>query len=155
MTTTLAQTSLALEPGFGEAILRGIGAIALYAVVGLVLMLIGFYAIDLTTPGRLNQLVTAGAPNAVAVTAAGLVSMAFIVVVAIYNAGGQLLEGLLAALIFGLVGVVGQVFAVRVLEWVMRLDIGALLRADRFAPTSLVVASAHVGVGLVVAVAIS
>lgn len=66
-----------------------------------------------------------------AVTAAGLVSMAFIVVVAIYNAGGQLLE------------------------WVMRLDIGALLRADRFIPASLVVASAHVGVGLVVAVAIS
>ena len=35
---------------------QGIGAIALYAVIGLVLMLAGFYVIDWTTPGKLTQL---------------------------------------------------------------------------------------------------
>ncbi|MGQ0482267.1 MAG: DUF350 domain-containing protein [Pseudonocardia sp.] len=150
MTTTV----LALEPAFFGVIGRGIGAIVLYALVGLVLMLLGFYAIDLTTPGKLNHMVRAGQPNAVAITAAGMVSMAFIVVVAIYGSSGRLAEGLLASLIFGLFGIVVQVFAVRVLEWVMGIDIGACLHAEKLRPEALVVAAAHVALGLVVAVAI-
>jgi uncharacterized membrane protein YjfL (UPF0719 family) len=148
-------SELALDPGFGAAIGRGIGAIALYAVVGLVLMVFGFYAIDWTTPGKLSTLVRTGAPNAVIVTAAGLLSMALIVVVAIYSSAGKLDEGLLSALVYGLVGIVVQVLAVRLLEWVTRLDIGSLIESDRFAPASVVVASAHFALGLVVAVAIS
>ena len=58
----------------------GIGAILLYAVLGVLLMLLGFFAVDLTTPGQLNRQVREGVPNAVLVTAAGMVSMAFIVV---------------------------------------------------------------------------
>ncbi|QFZ16157.1 DUF350 domain-containing protein [Saccharothrix syringae] len=148
-------TNLALDPGFGSSIGQGVGAIALYAVVGLLLMVFGFYAIDWTTPGKLSTLVRDGHPNAVIVTSAGLVSMAMIVVVAIYSSAGKLDEGLLSALIFGLVGIVVQVLAVRLLEWVTRLDIGALIQSDRFAPASVVVAAAHVALGLVVAVAIS
>lgn len=148
-------TQLALDAGFGSAIGRGIGAIALYAVVGLVLMVFGFYAIDWTTPGKLSGLVRGGAPNAVIVTAAGLFSMALIVVVAIYSSAGKLDEGLLSSLIFGFVGIIVQVAAVRLLEWVTRLDIGSLIESDKFAPASVVVASAHVALGLVVAVAIS
>ncbi len=146
---------LALDAGFGATIGRGVGAIALYAIVGLVLMVVGFYAIDWTTPGKLSALVRSGAPNAVIVTSAGLVSMALIVVVAIYSAAGKLDEGLLSALVFGFVGIVVQVLAVRLLEWVTKLDIGSLIESDRFAPASVVVASAHVALGLVVAVAIS
>ena len=148
-------SQLALDPGFGANIGRGVGAIALYAIVGLVLMVVGFYAIDWTTPGKLSGLVRSGAPNAVIVTSAGLVSMALIVVVAIYSAAGKLDEGLLSALIFGFVGIIVQVLAVRLLEWVTRLDIGSLIESDRFAPASVVVASAHLALGLVVAVAIS
>ncbi|GGU21801.1 DUF350 domain-containing protein [Lentzea flava] len=151
MTTTL----LALDPGFGATLGRNIGAIALYAVVGLVLMVFGFYAIDWTTPGKLSALVRNGAPNAVIVTASGLLSMAFIVVIAITSSVGKLDEGLLSALVYGLVGIVVQVAAVRLLEFVTRLDIGAIIESDRFAPASAVVASAHVALGLVVAVAIS
>ncbi|WP_033436181.1 DUF350 domain-containing protein [Saccharothrix sp. NRRL B-16314] len=148
-------SQLALDPGFGAAIGSGVGAIALYAIVGLVLMVFGFYAIDWTTPGKLSTLVRGGAPNAVIVTSAGLVSMALIVVVAIWSAAGKLDEGLLSALIFGFVGIIVQVLAVRLLEWVTRLDIGSLIESDRFAPASVVVAAAHVALGLVVAVAIS
>ncbi|GLZ32558.1 DUF350 domain-containing protein [Lentzea sp. NBRC 105346] len=147
--------SLALDPGFGSAIGRGVGAIALYAVVGLILMVFGFYAIDWTTPGKLSLLVRGGCPNAVIVTAAGMFSMALIVVVAIYSSAGKLDEGLLSSLIYGLVGIIVQVGAVRLLEWITRLDIGGLIEDKNFAPASVVVASAHVALGLVVAVAIS
>ncbi|SHE67845.1 DUF350 domain-containing protein [Streptoalloteichus hindustanus] len=155
MTSQHATQVLALQEGFVHAIGRGVGAIVLYAVAGLLLMLVGFYAIDLTTPGKLSELVREGRPNAVVVTSVGLVSMALIIVVAIYNAGGRLDEGLLSAMIFGLVGVIVQVLAVRLLEWVTRIQLRAVMQAETFAPTSLVVAAAHLALGLVVAVAIS
>jgi hypothetical protein len=147
-------TLLALEPGFFSTVGRGIGAILLYALIGLLLMLLGFWAIDLTTPGKLNRMVRDGLPNAVAVTAAGMVSMAFIVVVAIYGSSGGLLEGLLSSLIFGLVGIVAQVGGVRLLEWVTGIDIGDVLAADRIRAQAFVVSAAHLALGLVVAVAI-
>ena len=51
------------------------------AIVGL--MILGFFVIDWTTPGPLRDLVRSGRPNAAAVAASGVVSMAFIVVLAI------------------------------------------------------------------------
>jgi uncharacterized membrane protein YjfL (UPF0719 family) len=149
-TVVLAQ----LDAAYFSIIGRGVGAILLYAVVGVLLMLLGFWAVDATTPGKLNRLVRDGRPNSVIVTAAGMVSMAFIVVVAIYSSAGGLLEGLLASLIFGLVGIVVQVLGVRLLEWVTGIDIGEVLAADVIRPQAYVVAAAHVALGLVVAVAI-
>ncbi|RJQ84902.1 DUF350 domain-containing protein [Amycolatopsis panacis] len=148
-------TTLALSGTFGSDLVRGIGAILLYGVIGLLLMFAGFYAIDFTTPGKLSKLVTQGLPNAVIVTASGLLSMAFIVVVAIFNSANDLTEGLITSLVYGLVGVVVQVLAVRLLEWATRIDVGSTIQSERFAPASVVVAAAHLGLGLVVAVAIS
>jgi uncharacterized membrane protein YjfL (UPF0719 family) len=149
-TTLLAQ----IDGAYFSVIGRGIGAILLYAVVGVLLMLLGFWAVDITTPGKLNRMVREGRPNSVIVTAAGMVSMAFIVVVAIYSAAGALLEGLLSSLIFGLVGIIVQVLGVRLLEWVTGIDIGEVLAAPEIRPQSYVVSAAHVALGLVVAVAI-
>lgn len=147
-------TALALESGYWSSLGEGVGAILLYALIGLVLMLIGFFAIDVTTPGRLRDLVLEGKPNAVIVAAAGMVSMALIVVLAIFSSAGRLLEGLIAALIFGLVGIIAQVVSVRVIERVTGVDIGAVLHADGYTTEVLVVAAAHFALGLVVAFAI-
>lgn len=143
-----------INPGFFSLIGFGVGAILLYAVLGALLMLLGFYAVDLTTPGKLTVMVREGRPNAVVITSAGMVSMAFIVVTAIYTSSGFLTEGLIQTLVFGLVGILAQVGAVRLLEWVMRIDIGAALQADTVRPESWVIAAAHVALGLVVAVAV-
>jgi uncharacterized protein DUF350 len=143
-----------IDSGFFSVIGRGIGAILLYAVVGVLLMLLGFYAVDVTTPGKLNRMVRDGLPNSVLVTSAGMVSMAFIVVVAIYTSTGALAEGLLSTLIFGLVGIIAQVGGVRLLEWITGIDIGAVLKAEQIQPQAFVVAAAHVALGLVVAVAV-
>ena len=151
MTTQL----LALDPDFGSTLGKGIGYIALYAIVGLVLILLGFYAIDWTTPGKLSELVRTGKPNAVIVTASGMLSMAFIIVVAIVNSASDLSAGLIQSLVFGLVGIVAQVLAVRLLEWTIRLDVGGTIEQEKFAPGSAVVAAVHLALGLVVAVAIS
>lgn len=148
--------TLALESGYWSALGEGVGAIILYCLVGLALMLIGFFAIDLTTPGNLRELVVASKPNALIVSAAGMISMAFIVVFAVLATGGsgRLVEGLLAAVVFGLVGIVAQVISVRLIEKVTGIDIGRTLHSDVYTPEVLVVAAAHFALGLVVAFAI-
>ena len=143
-----------IGPGFFPVIGRGVGAILLYAVLGVLLMLLGFWAVDITTPGKLNRMVRDGLPGAVLVTAAGMISMAFIVVTAIYASSGTLIEGVLGALIFGLIGIVAQVGGVRLLEWVTGIRIGPILQSEYLEPEAWVVAAAHMALGLVVAVAI-
>ena len=147
--------ALALADTFGSDLVKGIGAILLYGVVGLLLMLVGFYAIDWTTPGKLSALVRRGLPNAVIVTASGMLSMAFIVVVAIFNSASDLTEGLITSLVYGLLGIIVQVLAVRLLEWATRINVGSTIESEAFAPASVVVAAAHIALGLVVAVGIS
>jgi uncharacterized membrane protein YjfL (UPF0719 family) len=150
-----ASTAVALPEGFWSDLGEGTGAIALYAVFGVLLMLLGFYAIDFTTPGKLSELVRTGKPNAVIVTASGMLSMAFIIMFAILSSFGDLAAGLISTLVFGLVGIIAQVLAVRVLEWITRLDVRSTMEDEKFAPGSLVVAAVHLALGLVVAVAVS
>jgi hypothetical protein len=154
MTTTSVALSGYWDAGYWNVLGRGVGAIVLYAIVGLVLMVIGFYAIDLTTPGPLRKMVDAGKPNAIVVAAAGMVSMALIVVLAIYASSGKLVEGLVGSAIFGLVGIVAQVVMMRVATLVLGIDMNALFEADEFNYESLMVAAAQFALGIVVAVAI-
>jgi len=154
MTTIVALNSGYWDAGYMSVLGRGAGAILLYAVVGLVLMMIGFYAIDLTTPGPLRKMVDAGKPNAIIVAAAGMVSMALIVVLAIYASSGKLLEGLVGSAIFGLVGIVAQVVMMRIAAVVIGIDMNALFSAEEFNYETLMVAAAQFALGIVVAVAI-
>ncbi len=154
MTTTSVALSGYWDAGYWNVLGRGVGAIVLYAIVGLVLMMIGFYAIDLTTPGPLRKMVDAGKPNAIIVAAAGMVSMAFIVVLAIYASSGKLVEGLVGSAIFGLVGIIAQVVMMRFATLVIGIDMDALFQRDEFNYESLVVAAAQFALGIVVAVAI-
>ncbi len=154
MTTTSVALSGYWDAGYWNVIGRGVGAIVLYAIVGLLLMMIGFWAIDLTTPGPLRKMVDAGKPNAIVVAAAGMVSMAFIVVLAIYASSGKLVEGLVGSAIFGLVGIVAQVVMMRFATLVLGIDMHALFGGDEFNYEALLVAAAQFALGVVVAVAI-
>ncbi|OBK18244.1 DUF350 domain-containing protein [Mycobacterium asiaticum] len=132
----------------------GAAAIVLYSILGLVLMVVGFYAIDLTTPGPLRKMVNAGKPNAVIVAAAGMVSMALIVVLAIYSSSGKLAEGLLASAVFGLVGIAAQVLMMRIATVVIGIDMDVLFESDEYRWESRIVAAAQFALGIIVAVAI-
>ena len=83
-----------------------------------------------------------------------MVGIAFIVVVSIFSSTGDLLDGLLTTLIFGIVGVVAQVLGARLMEWVTGIDMGAMLAAEAVRAQAWLVAAVHVALGLVVAVAI-
>lgn len=151
MTTTIVA---AAHSDYWSYLGRGAGAIVLYSILGLLLMIIGFYAIDLTTPGPLRKMVSAGKPNAIVVAAAGMVSMALIVVLAIYSSSGNLTEGLLASAVFGLIGIAAQVAMMRIATLVIGIDIHEMFDSEEFCYESLMVAAAQFALGIVVAVAI-
>lgn len=146
--------TLALSPDYWSILGHGVSAIALYTIVGISLMVLGFFVIDWTTPGPLRKLVQAGRPNAAAVTASGMGSMAIIVVLAIYSSTGDLAGGLIKTLVFGLLGIIGQAILVRLVEAVTGIDLGRMLASEKFTPEVLVVVAAYLGVALIVAAAI-
>jgi uncharacterized membrane protein YjfL (UPF0719 family) len=147
-------TIVALGPDYWSGLGHGVAAIALYAILGLALIIVGFYVLDWTTPGPLRTLVQAGRPNAAAIAASGVLSLAFIVVLAIYSSSGDLVDGLVNTLAFGLLGIVAQAFSVRIVELVTGIDIGSVLAKEQYTPEVFVVVAAHFGLGLIVAAAI-
>lgn len=58
MTTTL----VALDSDYWSVLGHGVSAIVLYTIVGVALMVLGFYVIDWTTPGPLRTLVRPADP---------------------------------------------------------------------------------------------
>ncbi|QRY49246.1 DUF350 domain-containing protein [Mycolicibacterium septicum] len=150
MTTTL----VALGSDYWSVLGHGVSAIVLYSIVGVALMVLGFYVIDWTTPGPLRTLVQAGRPNAAAVAASGVISMAFIVVLAIYSSSGDLIQGLITTLVFGLLGIAAQAFSVRLVGAIKGIDIGGVLASETFTPQVLVVTASYVAFGLIIAAAI-
>ena len=90
----------------------------------------------------------------VAGIAAILLSLSPKVGAAIFTIPPGVLGGVTFVL-YGLIGIVAQVLAVRLLEWATRIDVRSTIESERYTPAALIVAAAHVALGLVVAVAIS
>ncbi|WP_327046937.1 DUF350 domain-containing protein [Microbispora sp. NBC_01189] len=89
----------------------GHGALAIvsYAVLGVLLLVAGFYVVDLATPGRLSTVIrTDRNPNATVLATSSVAGVALVVAASIWSSGGELREGLLATLVFGLVGIAVQ-----------------------------------------------
>jgi hypothetical protein len=146
---------LALEKGFGEALGRGALAILAYAALGVLLLVAGYYAIDLATPGRLSTIIrTDRNPNATLLASTGVFAVAMIVAASIWASGGRLVEGLLSTLVFGAVGIGAQVVASIVFDKLVGFDLKGLLREDRLQPSAVLLGSTHLGIGLVTAVAV-
>src|SRR5215471_3581274 len=95
-----------------DALSRGVPAIVTYAVLGVLLLLLGYFVVDWTTPGKLGAIIrTEHNPNAAMLAASGVAGVALIVVAAIFTSGGNLVDGLTETLVFGIVGIVAQAVA--------------------------------------------
>lgn len=151
----LAFESIVERSDFWWHLARSVAAIVIYAIIGLALMVLGFFAIDLTTVGKLRQLVRDEKPNASFITAVALFSMALIVVTAIYSTlSGDIWGGIVTTAVYGVVGVAAQVVAVRFLEIATGVETNVTLLRDDFDFDSFIIAGAHLGIGLIVAISI-
>jgi uncharacterized membrane protein YjfL (UPF0719 family) len=146
---------LAFSDGFGTALGRGSGAIAAYTALGLVLLLIGFYAVDLATPGRLTSIIKTGRnANATLLAVCGMTAVGLVVAASIFASGGRLLEGLIATLVWGLVGIVGQLIATMVVRLLLGVDVAGLMAKEHLEPAAILLGTTQVTVGLITAVAV-
>jgi uncharacterized membrane protein YjfL (UPF0719 family) len=146
---------LAFSEGFGTALGRGAGAIAAYTALGLVLLLIGFYAVDMTTPGRLTSIIRTGRnANATLLAVCGIAAVGLVVAASIFGSGGKLLEGLIATLVWGLAGIIAQQVAMLIVRFLLGVDVAALMEKETLEPSAILLGATQATVGLITAISV-
>ncbi|MEO5877232.1 MAG: DUF350 domain-containing protein [Streptosporangiaceae bacterium] len=147
--------TLALDSAFGSVLLDNTGAILAYALVGLVLFVIGFYVVDLATPGRLISVIRHEKnPNASLLASAAMISVGIIVAASIYASDADLLEGLIATGVYGLIGIVAQTVAMLVFNLLIGLKIKDICQEEHLEPATWMLAVTYVMIGFVTAFAV-
>ncbi len=146
---------LAFSADFGTALGKGAGAIAAYTALGLVLLLIGFFAVDVTTPGRLTTIIrTDRNANATMLAVCGMAGVGLVVSASIFASGGKLLEGLIATLVWGLVGIVAQQIATMIVRYLLGVDVAALMTKEKLEPAAILLGATQATVGLITAISV-
>ncbi|MBT0567004.1 DUF350 domain-containing protein [Williamsia sp. CHRR-6] len=128
---------------------------AAYGALGLVLMIIGFAAVDAVTPGNLRKQVWEDrSRNASTLVASSLLTVAVIIVASIRASEGNLATGLIYTLVYSLIGIVLMALSFYIVDLLTPGDLGATLMADEGHPAVWVTSAMHLGFGFVIAAAI-
>ncbi|WP_214108855.1 DUF350 domain-containing protein [Acrocarpospora catenulata] len=140
---------------FGEVLANGSLAILAYAILGVLLLVAGFYVIDMATPGRLAKIIREERnPNATALTSSAMAAIALIVAASIFSSGGALREGLIATLVFGLIGIAVQTVGMMVFDKIAGISVRSLTQEPQLQPATVLLSVTHVAIGLITAVAV-
>ncbi|MFG1867767.1 DUF350 domain-containing protein [Micromonospora arborensis] len=126
-----------------------------FGAVGVVLMGVGYGLVDLTTPGKLHELIwTERNRNAALLLASNLLGVGTIVVAAIVASDDDLALGLVGAAAYGIVGLVIMAAAFLLLDAVTPGRLGELLVDQEPHPAVWVSAVVHLATGAIIAAAI-
>ena len=132
-----------------------IGTLA-YAGVGLTLLALGYVVLDLITPGNLRHLVFAERNvNAAVVASGNMLALAAIVTTAIVESDDVIVTGLVQAAVYGLLGIVLQAVAFKIVDLVTPGHLGHIVTDARPDPASGVVAVFALAMGAVLSAAIT
>lgn len=132
-------------------LLDGLLSTVAFAVVGLLLLVAGFFMLDLLTPGKLaHKIFTEHNRDAALVLASSLLSLGMIVAMAIWQADGDTWENLVDTLAYGLVGVALLGLAFVVLDLVTPGKLGELVTDEKDDPAVWVTVAMQLAIGLVV-----
>jgi len=126
-----------------------IGQVLAYSAVGLGVLVAGFYAMDLLTPGKLGKLVMDGNANAGVLAAATLVSLGLVMWFAIFFTGAGW-SGLDDAAVFGAVGVATQAAGFGIVELLIPGPLRDVVDEPRLRPATAVLSGAQIAIALVV-----
>ncbi len=136
--------------------LESIGYAAAYTGVGILLLVLGFYVLDLLTPGHLGRhIYEERSVNAALTLAAGFLGQGAIVFASIWtNATSGFGQALLYTVVFGVLGVVLQAVAFLVLDLITPGKLGVHLTEGPFHPASLVSAAVQLAVAAIIVASI-
>ena len=149
---------LAVEIGTVDLnpIFKGVLATILYFLVGMGVLVVGFYMVDLLTPGKLRQLVFIDRrPNAVVVACAMYTALTTVIISAITNSYSQLGQGLLGVAVYGFMGVILLGIALLTMHLLIPGDFHEHVDDPALHPGSFAVALILLAVGGVTAAAVS
>ena len=149
---------LAVEIGTVDLnpILKGVVATILYFLVGMAVLVVGFYMVDVLTPGKLRQMVFVDRrPNAVVIACAMYIALTIVIISAITTSYSQLGQGLVGVAVYGLMGVVLLGIALLTLHLVIPGDFHEHVDEPELHPASFAVALILLAVGGVTAAAVS
>jgi len=126
-----------------------------FGAVGVVLMGVGYALVDLTTPGKLHELIwNERNRNAALLLASNLLGVGTIVVAAIVASDDDFALGLVGAAAYGIVGLVIMAAAFLLLDAVTPGRLGELLVDPEPHPAVWVSAVVHLATGAIIAAAI-
>jgi uncharacterized membrane protein YjfL (UPF0719 family) len=137
-------------------VLQSIGYAVAYTGVGIALLILGFFMLDLLTPGHLGRHIAENrSVNAGLVLAAGFLGQGLIVFASIWTNGTSAFGlALLYTVVFGILGVVMQAVAFLVLDLITPGRLGTHVMEVAFHPASLVLAAAQLAVALIIVASI-
>ena len=139
---------------FGD-LLYLLGSAAAYGGVGLVMLLLGGWVIDLLIPGELpKQIWRDGNLNASIIAASGLFGFGIVIVVAIRAASDDLVAGLLDVVAYSVGGMLLWALTFFIIDLVTPGELGETVTEDKFHPAVIVTAVVNVLISMIVAAAI-
>jgi uncharacterized membrane protein YjfL (UPF0719 family) len=139
-----------------DDLLAGVLATLAYAAVGTLVLGLGYVMLDAITPGNLRHLVYADHNrNAAVLAGANVLALGGIVTTAIITADDDLGEGVVDALVYGLLGIALLALAFKVLDRLTPGNLGEICTDPQGTPAVYVTAAFQVALGAVLAAAIS
>ena len=136
--------------------LASIGYAVAYTGVGIALLVLGFFALDLLTPGHLGRhIYEHRSANAAITLAAGFLGQGAIAFASIWtNATSGFGRALWWTVVFGVLGVVLQAVAYLALSVALPGKLGEALTEVRLHPASLVSAASQLAVAAIIVASI-
>jgi hypothetical protein len=137
-------------------VLASIGYAVAYTAVGLGLLALGYFALDLLTPGHLGRhIYEHRSANAATVLAAGFLGQGAIIFSTIWiNGTSGFGIALLYTVVFGILGIVLQAAAFLLLDLITPGKLGEHLVEPAFNPAAVVSASAELAVAAIIVASI-
>lgn len=130
---------------------------ASYSLIGIALLIVGFVALDLVTPGRLRQLVWVEHDrNATILTVSMVIGLALVLVCSVIDTAHlELWRGLVYSIAYAVLTIAVMMWSFVLIDWLTPGKLGSLLLEDSDEnPAIWVTATVFVGIGAIIAAAL-
>ena len=139
-----------------EELAGGVLATLSYALVGTIVLAVGYVVLDAITPGNLRHLVyTDHNRNAAVLVSANVISLGAIMTTSILASDDELGRGLVQAGVYGLIGVGLLALSFKVLDVLTPGHLGTIVTDPQGTPAVYVTAAFQLALGAVLAAAVS
>ncbi|UEA60440.1 DUF350 domain-containing protein [Gordonia otitidis] len=136
-----------MDAVFGDNLAWG----ASFSIMGVALLVVGFGALDLVTPGRLRQLVWVdNNRNAMILTTSMVVGISFVLVASVVDTAGMVLwKALLYSLAYVVLTIAVMMWSFVLIDWLTPGKLGTILLENDTHPAGWISAAVFVGVAAV------